>query len=106
MAKTLGRLHELSGGGVVMGNGAYRDSLARNQGVRLHKHLSAIREYVTVVRRLLEMETETCDGEIVKVQDLRLDLGAGTPREAIDVPICIGATGPKMSHLGPDLIGQ
>ena len=77
MAMTLATLHELSGGRVMMGIGAYWDPLARNQGIRRRKHLSAMREYVTVVRRLLEMETVTYDGEVVKVQDLRLDLGDG-----------------------------
>ena len=43
MAKTRATLHELSGGGVVMGTGAYRNPLARNQGVRRHKHLPAMR---------------------------------------------------------------
>ena len=86
MAMTLATLHELSGGRVMMGIGAYWDPLARNQGIRRRKHLSAMREYVTVVRRLLEMETVTYDGEVVKVQDLRLDLGDGMPREPIHVP--------------------
>ena len=33
------------------------------------------------------------------MQDLRLDLGEGAHRQAIDVPIYIGATGPKMLEL-------
>jgi 5,10-methylenetetrahydromethanopterin reductase len=103
MAMTLATLHELSGGRVMMGIGAYWDPLARNQGIRRRKHLSAMREYVTVVRRLLAMETVTYDGEVVKVQDLRLDLGEGTAREAKDVPIYIGATGPRMLELAGEI---
>ena len=68
MGKTRATLHELSGGGVVMGTGAYRNPLARNQRVRRHKKLSAVLECPTVVRRLLEMETETCASEIVIVE--------------------------------------
>jgi 5,10-methylenetetrahydromethanopterin reductase len=103
MAMTLATLHELSGGRVMMGIGAYWDPLARNQGIRRRKHLSAMREYVTVVRRLLAMETVTYDGEVVKVQDLRLDLGEGAAREAKDVPIYIGATGPRMLELAGEI---
>ena len=86
MAMTLATLHELSGGRVALGIGAYWDPLARNQGIRRRKHLAAMREYVTVVRRLLAMETVNLDGEIVKVQDLRLDLGDGASREPSTFP--------------------
>ena len=103
MAMTLATLSELSGGRIMMGIGAYWDPLARNQGIRRRRHLSAMREYVTVVRRLLEMETVTYDGEVIKVRDLRLDLGEGIPREPIDVPIYIGATGPRMLELAGEI---
>ena len=103
MAMTLATLHELSGGRIILGIGAYWDPLAHNQGIRRRRHLSAMREYVTVVRRLLEMETVTLDGEVVKVEDLRLDLGDGMVREPIDVPIYIGATGPRMMELAGEI---
>ena len=103
MAMTLATLHELSGGRVTLGIGAYWDPLARNQGIRRRKHLAAMREYVSVVRRLLNLETVTYDGEVVKVQDLRLDLGEDMPREPIDVPIYIGATGPRMLELAGEI---
>ena len=103
MAMTLATLHELSGGRIILGIGAYWDPLARNQGIRRRRNLSAMREYVTVVRRLLEMETVTLDGEVVKVEDLRLDLGDGMVREPIDVPIYIGATGPRMMELAGEI---
>ena len=44
MAMTLATLHELSGGRIMMGIGAYWDPLARNQGICRRKHLSAMRE--------------------------------------------------------------
>ena len=99
MAMTLATLHELSGGRVALGIGAYWDPLARNQGIRRRRHLAAMREYVAVVRRLLNMETVNLDGEVVKVQDLRLDLGDGMPRD----PIYIGATGPRMLELAGEI---
>jgi len=103
MAMTLATLHELSGGRVIMGIGAYWDPLAQNQGIRRRKTLSAMREYVTVVRRLLDMETVTYEGEVVKVRDLRLDLGDGMPRSPKNVPIYIGATGPRMMALAGEI---
>ena len=45
------------------------------------------------------METVNLDGEVVKVEDLRLDLGDRMVREPIDVPVYIGATGPRMMEL-------
>jgi len=103
MAMTLATLHGLSGGRVALGIGAYWDPLAQNQGIRRRRHLAAMREYVTVVRRLLNMETVDLDGEVVKVQELRLDLGEGIPREPISVPIYIGATGPRMLELAGEI---
>jgi len=103
MAMTLATLHELSGGRVALGIGAYWDPLAQNQGIRRRRHLAAMREYVTVVRRLLNMETVDLDGEVVKVQELRLDLGEGIPREPISVPIYIGATGPRMLEVAGEI---
>ena len=96
---TLATLHELSDGRIILGIGAYWDSLARNQGIRRRRRLSAMREYVTAVRQLLEMETVNLDDEVVKVEDLRLDLGDRMVREPIDVPIYIGVAGPRMMEL-------
>jgi len=103
MAMTLATLHELSGGRVMLGIGAYWEPLASNQGIRRRKTVSAMREYVTVVRQLLNMETVTYEGEVVKVNDLRLDLGDGIPRTPKEVPIYIGATGPRMMELAGEI---
>lgn len=103
MAMTLATLQELSGGRMMMGIGSYWDPLAFNQGIRRRKTLSAMREYVTVVRRLLNLETVTYDGEVVKVQDLRLDLGHDVPRSPKAVPIYLGATGPRMMELAGEI---
>ena len=103
MAMTLATLQELSGGRMMLGIGSYWDPLAFNQGIQRRKTLSAMREYVTVVRRLLNLETVTFEGEVVKVRDLRLDLGHEVPRSLKEVPIYIGATGPRMMELAGEI---
>ncbi len=103
MAMSLATLDELSGGRAVLGIGAYWDPLAWKQGINRRKMLTAMREYVTVVRRLLNMETVDFEGEVVQARDLRLDLGEGVPREPVDVPIYIGATGPRMQGMAGEV---
>jgi 5,10-methylenetetrahydromethanopterin reductase len=103
MAMTLATLDELSQGRVMLGIGAYWDPLAWKQGVRRRKTITAMREYVAVVRRLLNMETVTCEGEVVQARDLRLDLGPGVPQTPKEVPIYIGATGPRMMELAGEV---
>ena len=98
MAMTLATLQELSGGR-MMGIGSYWDPLAFNQGIQRRKTLSAMREYVTMVRKLLNLETVTYEGEVVKVRDLRLDLGHEVPRSLKEVPIYIGATGRRIHEI-------
>ena len=58
-----------------------------------------MREYVTMVRKLLNLETVTYEGEVVKVRDLRLDLGHEVPRSLKEVPIYIGATGRRIHEI-------
>ena len=99
MAMSFATLQELSGGRAIMGIGAYWVPLTWKQGIRRRKALTAMREYVVVVRRLLNMETVTHEGEVVQVRDLSLDQGFGVAREPISVPVYLGATGPGMMQL-------
>lgn len=57
-----------------------------------------MREVVTVVRDLLDRKRVTFQGEFVQLEDVELDVVHGR-KEARDVPIYIGATGPKMLAL-------
>ena len=100
MAMTLATLNELAPGRIAFGVGAYWDPLAWKQGIDRSKPLTQMREYVGVVKRLLALEEGvTLEGDVVHVRDLTLDLGHGAPREPIDAPVYIGATGPKMMEL-------
>ena len=75
----------------------------RKQGIRRRKTLTAMREYVSVVRGLLRLETVTLEGEVVRVADLRLALGYDQPQGPIHGPIYIGATGPRMMGLAGEV---
>jgi 5,10-methylenetetrahydromethanopterin reductase len=55
-------------------------------------------ETVIVMRKLLNMERVTFDGDYVHVNGIELDVVHGR-REPRNVPIYIGATGPKMLEL-------
>jgi len=57
-----------------------------------------MRETVTVLRRLLNMERVSFDGEFVHVSGIELDVVHGR-REPRNVPIMIGATGDNMMEL-------
>ena len=57
-----------------------------------------MRETVEVLRRLLAMETVTFHGEFHQVEGIQLDVVHGNT-EPRNVPIMIGATGPKMMEM-------
>jgi 5,10-methylenetetrahydromethanopterin reductase len=98
-AMTFATLDELAPGRTMLGLGAYWDPLAWKQGITRRKPLSQMREYVEVVRRLLNLERFTFEGELVTVRDVQLDLGHGAERAPKPVPIYIGATGEQMLEL-------
>ena len=98
IAATFLTLDDLAQDRIYCGIGAWWDPLAAKVGIQRSKNLLAMREVVTVVRRLLNRERVSFDGEFVRMDDVELDVvhGRKTPR---NVPIYIGATGPKMMAL-------
>jgi 5,10-methylenetetrahydromethanopterin reductase len=98
IAATYLTLDDLAPDRVVLGIGAWWDPLAKNVGIDRRKPLVAMREVVTVVRKLLAAERVTFQGEFVQVTDIQLDVvhGRKGPR---NVPIYIGATGMQMMEL-------
>jgi 5,10-methylenetetrahydromethanopterin reductase len=94
-AATFLTLDDLAPDRILLGIGAWWDPLARNVGIERTKPLLAMREHVTVVRDLLAMRNVTFHGEFVRVTGIELDIVHGR-REPRNVPIYIGATGPKM----------
>ena len=98
LAATFLTLDDLAPGRVICGIGAWWDPLAKNVGIDRRKPLTAMRETVEVLRRLLNLETVTFHGEFHYVDGIELDVVHGR-REPRDVRIMIGATGPKMMEL-------
>lgn len=98
LAATYLTLDDLAPGRIICGIGAWWDPLARNVGIERRKPLTAMRETVETLRRLLAMERVTYHGEFVHVDGIELDVVHGR-REPRQVPIMIGATGDKMMEL-------
>jgi 5,10-methylenetetrahydromethanopterin reductase len=98
LAATFLTLDDLAEDRIICGIGAWWDPLASKVGINRRKPLSAMRETVEVLRRLLNMENVTYHGEFHYVDGIQLDVvhGRTTPR---NVPIYIGATGMKMMEM-------
>ena len=98
LAATFLTLDDLAPGRIICGIGAWWDPLAKNVGIDRKKPLTAMKETVLVLRRLLAMEHVTFQGEFVQVKGIELDVVHGR-REPRNVPIMIGATGDQMMEL-------
>ncbi|RJP51117.1 MAG: LLM class flavin-dependent oxidoreductase [Anaerolineaceae bacterium] len=98
LASTFLTLDDLAPNRVICGLGAWWDPLAANVGIDRKKPLTAMKETVIVLKKLLNMERVTFDGEFIHVNGIELDVVYGR-REPRNVPIMIGATGDKMMEL-------
>ncbi len=102
LAATFLTLDDLAPDRIICGIGAWWDPLARNVGIERRKPLTAMRETIEVMRRLLAMENVTFHGEFHHVDGIELDVVHGR-REPRHIPIMIGATGPKMMELAGEI---
>jgi 5,10-methylenetetrahydromethanopterin reductase len=98
IAATFLTLDDLAPDRIICGIGAWWDPLAQKVGINRTKPLLAMREVVSVVRDLLAQKRVTFHGEFVNLDDVELDVVHGR-KEPRNVPIYIGATGPKMMAL-------
>jgi len=102
LAATFLTLDDLAPDRVICGIGAWWDPLAANVGIQRRKPLLAMRETIEVMRRLLNMENVTFDGEFHQVHGIELDVVHGR-REPRNVTIMIGATGLKMMEMAGEI---
>lgn len=98
LAATYLTLDDLAPNRIICGIGAWWDPLAKNVGIDRRKPLLAMRETVTVFKRLLALERVTFHGEFVNVDGIELDVVHGR-REPRNVPVYIGATGDQMMEM-------
>ena len=87
---------------VMLGLGAWWEPIASRVGADRRKPLTAMRENIEAIRALFTMEEVSYEGEFVHLDRVRLDVAYGDtgPR---DVPISIGAPGPKMLELSGEI---
>ena len=98
LAATFSTLDDLAPGRILLGIGAWWDPLARKVGIERRQPLQVMREVVESVRALLANETVTYHGVHVNLDGVELD-HVHTERRPRQVPMYIGATGPRMMEL-------
>ena len=98
LASTFLTLDDLAPNRIICGIGAWWDPLAKNVGIDRRKPLTAMKETVTVLRKLLNMERVSFEGEFISVHGIELDVVHGR-KEPRNVPIFIGATGDNMMEM-------
>jgi len=102
LASTFLTLDDLAPDRIICGIGAWWDPLAKNVGIQRNKPLTAMKETVTVLKRLLAMEQVTFHGEFIHVEGIELDVVHGK-KEPRHVPVFIGATGDNMMEMAGEI---
>jgi 5,10-methylenetetrahydromethanopterin reductase len=102
IAATWSTMYEMAPGRVMLGLGAWWEPIASRVGVKRVRPLRAMREHIEAIRQLFTMEEVTYQGQFVQLDRVQLDVvyGDTSPRE---IPIYIGATGPKMLQLAGEI---
>jgi 5,10-methylenetetrahydromethanopterin reductase len=102
LAATFVTLDDLAPGRIMLGLGAWWDPLARKVGITRRHPLQCMRETVEACRSLFTLDEVSYEGEFVNLDGVRIDVvhGDSSPR---DIPIYIGATGPKMLELAGEI---
>ncbi len=88
-------VQHLSGGRFVLGLGTSSDVIVENwMGTGFDRPLTRMREYVAVLREILNGKKTSFEGETVRSQGFRLQMDPGSP-----IPIYLAALGPKACRL-------
>jgi 5,10-methylenetetrahydromethanopterin reductase len=98
LAATYLTLDDLAPDRIICGIGAWWDPLAKNVGINRVKPLTAMKETVIILKKLLNMERVTFSGEFIHVEGIELDVVHGR-KEPRNIPILIGATGDQMMEM-------
>ena len=99
-ALTAASLQQLSQGRLLLGLGLQSRSYVESWHGRAYgKPLGAMREYLTILRRALDGETVTQEGDYFSIRGFHIDL----PPPETRVPLYVAAIGPKMLQLAGEL---
>ncbi|MEC8391703.1 MAG: LLM class flavin-dependent oxidoreductase [Actinomycetota bacterium] len=108
IAASLSTMWELAGltpdgeSRVMLGLGAWWEPIASRVGANRRSPLKAMRENIEAIRALFSMEEISYEGEFVQLDHVKLDVAYGST-EPRNIPIYIGATGPKMLQLSGEI---
>jgi 5,10-methylenetetrahydromethanopterin reductase len=98
-AMTIATLDELSRGRMILGLGTGVRSYVENQGLAFKQPLTAMREYVDIIRRLLTGAPVTYHGRVHQLSESKLSFEPARP----EIPIYIAARGPQMFQLAGEV---
>lgn len=102
MAVTFKTLDEVAPGRIILGIGAWWEPLASKVGEPLSRPLVAMREYITVLRQFFDNELVEFHGDFVTMDGVRFD-SMYRENVPVDIPIYVGAVGPKMLELSGEI---
>lgn len=96
-ASSIGAVNEISGGRAILGLGPGDKATFDAMGIEWVKPLATTREAIQALRGFFAGEKVSMDGEVVKFGGAKLAFKTG------DVPIYMGAQGPKMLELAGEV---
>jgi 5,10-methylenetetrahydromethanopterin reductase len=102
LASTFVTLDDLAPGRIVLGLGAWWDPLASKVGISRTRPLQCMSETIAACRELFALKEVTFNGDFVHLDGVRIDVVHGDT-SARDIPIYLGATGPKMLELAGEI---
>jgi len=99
IAMTFANLDEISKGRTIIGLGSSLRLRIYEHHYRKVSNLTAMKECVEVIRELLTGKKVTYEGRVFQIENIRL----GVKPSRANIPVYIGAMGPKMLQLAGEL---